>query len=182
MQTQYKHRLTTPINWMSHLHIQWKRNEETRKLFQEMQMRIAFRTRNTTKHSKTPPIKSYKKNGVYQMKCMDCPLIYTGQTGWIFYTRYKQHVQAIRNNNAISGYSNHILNTGHMWEYNSYTENHKNRQKGKTTKYIRKIEHIQGEFLLFWPVPRLCASQRPMHCWLRGAHKFCQWISMPDGQ
>jgi hypothetical protein len=29
--------------------------------------------------------------------------------------RYKEHIQAIRNNNSSSGYSNHILNTGHTY-------------------------------------------------------------------
>jgi hypothetical protein len=41
---------------------------------------------------------------------LDCPLKYIGQTG-----RYKEHMQAIRNNNSNSGYSNHILNAGHNY-------------------------------------------------------------------
>jgi hypothetical protein len=48
------------------------------------------------------------------MKCLDCPLC-TGQKGRIFHTRYKEHTQAIRNNNSNSEYSNHILNTGHTY-------------------------------------------------------------------
>jgi hypothetical protein len=40
-------------------------------------------------------------------------LKYTGQIGRIFNTRYKDHIQAIRNINSTSGYSNRILNTGH---------------------------------------------------------------------
>jgi hypothetical protein len=46
---------------------------------------------------------------------MDCPLKYIGQTGRTFKTRYKDHIQAIRNNNSNSGYSKHILNTGHTY-------------------------------------------------------------------
>jgi hypothetical protein len=49
------------------------------------------------------------------MKCLDCPLKYKGQTGRAFHTRYKEHIHAIRNNNSNSGYSNHILNTGHKY-------------------------------------------------------------------
>jgi hypothetical protein len=49
------------------------------------------------------------------MKCMDCPLQYMGQTGRTFETRYKEHIQAIRNNNGNSGFSNHVLNTGHAY-------------------------------------------------------------------
>jgi hypothetical protein len=47
------------------------------------------------------------------MKCLDCPLKYIGQTGRTFHTRYKEHIQEIRNTNGNSGYSDHILNTGH---------------------------------------------------------------------
>jgi hypothetical protein len=54
------------------------------------------------------------------MNCLDCLLKYTGQTGRTFHTRYKEHIYAIRNNNANSGYANHILNTGH--KYDTITE------------------------------------------------------------
>jgi hypothetical protein len=47
------------------------------------------------------------------MKCLDCPLKYTGQTGRSFKTTYKEHAQAIRSNNSNSGYQTHILNTVH---------------------------------------------------------------------
>jgi hypothetical protein len=47
------------------------------------------------------------------MRDIDCPLKYMGQTGRIFQTRYKEHIQGIRNNIDNSGYSNRILNTGH---------------------------------------------------------------------
>jgi hypothetical protein len=47
------------------------------------------------------------------MKCLDWPLKYVGQTGRTFIVRYKEHIYAIRSNNSNSGYSNHILNTGH---------------------------------------------------------------------
>jgi hypothetical protein len=33
--------------------------------------------------------------------------------GRTFQTRYREHTQAVRNNNGSSGYSSHILNTGH---------------------------------------------------------------------
>jgi hypothetical protein len=49
------------------------------------------------------------------MKCMDCPLKYTGQTGQTFQTRYREHIQAIRNTNSNSEYSSRILNMGHAY-------------------------------------------------------------------
>jgi hypothetical protein len=46
---------------------------------------------------------------------MQYVLKYAGQTGRTFYTRNKENVEAIRNNNINSGYQNHILSTGHAY-------------------------------------------------------------------
>jgi hypothetical protein len=60
--------------------------------------------------------------------------------------QYEEHMQAIRNNNSNSRYSNHILNTGHIWNHNRYHGHHKNTQKRKTfIKQIGKIPHIQNQ-------------------------------------
>jgi hypothetical protein len=48
------------------------------------------------------------------MKCLDCPLKYIGQTGRMFKIEFKEHIQAIRNNNSNSGYRNNILSTETM--------------------------------------------------------------------
>jgi hypothetical protein len=80
------------------------------------------------------------------MKCQDCPLKYIGQTDRTFHTRYKEHIQAIKSNNSYSGYSNHILNTGHA--YGTITDTMgivKTAKKRVTSKYTRKIPHIQIE-------------------------------------
>jgi hypothetical protein len=73
------------------------------------------------------------------MKCLDCPLKYIGQTGRIFHTRYKEHIHAIRNNNSNSGYSNHILNTGH--KYGTITDTMdiiRTHRKGKHLNTLEK--------------------------------------------
>jgi hypothetical protein len=57
----------------------------------------------------------YSRSGIYQMKCLDCPLKCIGQTGLTFNIRYKEHIHDIRSNNSNSRYSNHILNTGHTY-------------------------------------------------------------------
>jgi hypothetical protein len=49
------------------------------------------------------------------MKCLDCPLKYTGQTGRTFHTSYKEYLQSIRNNSSNLGYSSHMLNMGHAY-------------------------------------------------------------------
>jgi hypothetical protein len=47
------------------------------------------------------------------MKFMECGGTYVGQTGRKFRVRYKEHVRDIKNNKENTGYSHHILNTGH---------------------------------------------------------------------
>jgi hypothetical protein len=93
------------------------------KIFKDTQLNIACRTQNTIENILRHNTKTekYDNSGVYQMKCIDCPLRYIGQTGRTFKVRYKEHIQAIRNNNGNSGYSNHILNTGHTYGTINYT-------------------------------------------------------------
>jgi hypothetical protein len=55
------------------------------------------------------------ENDTYQMKCLDCPLKYLGQTDRAFCTKYKEHIQAVIYSNNNSGYSNSTLNTGQKY-------------------------------------------------------------------
>jgi hypothetical protein len=45
---------------------------------------------------------------------------YIGQAGRKYYTRYKEHIQAIRNISSTSGLSKHILSMAHA--YGSITD------------------------------------------------------------
>jgi hypothetical protein len=57
----------------------------------------------------------------------------------------KDHLQAIRNNNSNSGYSNHILNTGHKYGTMADTMNIiRTHRKGKCLN-TGKISHIQDQ-------------------------------------
>jgi hypothetical protein len=84
---------------------------------------------------------------MYQMRCMDWPLKYIGQTGRTFKTRYKEHIQAIRNNNGNSGYSKHILKMGHT--YASITNTMKvlkTERKGKLLNTLERYYMYCGIF------------------------------------
>jgi hypothetical protein len=59
------------------------------------------------------------------------------QTGRTFKTRCK-HIHAIRTNNGNSGYSNHILNTGHA--YGSITNTMKVLKTEKKGKHLNTLE------------------------------------------
>jgi hypothetical protein len=87
------------------------------KIFKDTHLKIAFSTQNTIGSILRHQTKTekYDNSGIYQIKCLDYPLRYIGQTGRMFKIRFKEHIQAIRNNNSNSGYSSHILNTGHTY-------------------------------------------------------------------
>jgi hypothetical protein len=75
------------------------------KLFRDMQIRITFRIQNTVQnvlkaHTQTG---KYNRSGINQMKCLAFPLKYRGQTERTLNTRYKEHIQDVRNNRN-SGY------------------------------------------------------------------------------
>jgi hypothetical protein len=50
------------------------------------------------------------------MKCRDCSLKYIGQTERTFKTRYKEHIYNRKCNNSNTGYSKHMLDTGHSYD------------------------------------------------------------------
>jgi hypothetical protein len=85
----------------------------------------------------------FDQSEIYKLKCSSCPKTYIGQTGRSFKTRYKEHIQDIRNNRTKTGFSQHILNTGH--QYNNM-ENCMNiikiQEKGKL-RNTGKILYLQ---------------------------------------
>jgi hypothetical protein len=113
------------------------------KIFKDTQLSVAFRTQNTIENilrQKTETEK-YDNSGVYQMKCLDCPMKYIGQIVRTFKVRYKEHIQAIRNNNGNSGYSNHILNTGHTYgTINDTMDVIRNGRKGRHFNTLEKYD------------------------------------------
>jgi hypothetical protein len=82
------------------------------KLFKDAQVRPTSQTKNTVQNilKSHPLMDRYDKMAIYQMKSMAFPLIQIGQRCRTFYTRYKEVIWAIKNNNGSSDYLNHILN------------------------------------------------------------------------
>jgi hypothetical protein len=101
---------------MGHFHIQRKRNKKNRKTIQghanENSIWKLNTIRNLRRHLRT---NKYNKSGIYQIKCLVCPLKHIGKSGRIFHTIFKEYIQAVRNNNSNSGYSSGALNTGHIY-------------------------------------------------------------------
>ncbi|PNF33207.1 hypothetical protein B7P43_G11691 [Cryptotermes secundus] len=94
-----------------------KEVRKIKRLFRDTKIKLAFSTQNTIQNILKPKsqMDKYNRSGIYQIKCLDCPLKYAGQTGRTFKTRYKEHIHDIKSNNSNSGYSSHILNTGHRY-------------------------------------------------------------------
>jgi hypothetical protein len=102
--------------WATFTHI-GKETRKITKVFQNTTIKIAYRTKNNIQHTLRPKLHrdKYDNSGIYRIKCLDCPMVYIGQTGRKFNTRYKEHTHDIRHNNGNTGYSEHILNTGHTY-------------------------------------------------------------------
>jgi hypothetical protein len=128
-----------------HSHTVGRKPNKSLKLFKDTHIKIAYKTWNTIqkltkRHTQS---EKYDNSGIYQLKCLDCPPKYIGQTGRAFHTRYKEHILAVKNNDGNSGYSNHILNTGHKYGPITDTMDIIKTQKRKTHQHTRKIPHTQ---------------------------------------
>jgi hypothetical protein len=68
------------------------------KLYRGTGIKVAFRMQNTIQNilRSRPQVDKYSRSGIYQMKCLDCPLKYVGQTGRTFNTRYKEATTVIQ--------------------------------------------------------------------------------------
>jgi hypothetical protein len=77
-----------------------------------MDMNIAHTTNNTVRQHTEWRRKPNKcdNSGAYWIKYLDCPLLYVGQTGRFFQTRYKDHIRLVISNQHNSNYASHILN------------------------------------------------------------------------
>jgi hypothetical protein len=85
---------------------------------------VAFRTRNSLgkclkqKSLDVGNSGKYDACGIYKMKCRSCPSVYIGQTGRSFKVRFKEHMSDIVHNRNKTGYSQHVLNSGHERAHN----------------------------------------------------------------
>jgi hypothetical protein len=91
----------------------------------------------------------YNESGVYQLKCQSCPIVYIGQTGRNFKTRFKEHVLDIKNNRSKTRFSHHILDTGHMHgNIENITEILNLHEKGNYLNTLEKFHIYKDNKLL----------------------------------
>jgi len=96
------------------------------KILKKFNIKVAFRTRNTLEnwlgckqlYPNEDKGDKYDTCGIYKLNCRSCDGSYIGQTGRNFKTRFKEHVNDIKNNRGKTGYSQHILENGHERAHN----------------------------------------------------------------
>jgi hypothetical protein len=81
------------------------------------------------------------------LKFQNCPGRYIGRTGRKFKTRYKEHIQDIRKQQIKTGFSHHILNTGHSYNNIENTLKILNIQDKGPYLNTRKIPYTTVELL-----------------------------------
>jgi hypothetical protein len=63
---------------------------------------------------------------------------YVGQMGRTFNTRYKEHIYNIKSSNSNTGYSKHVLDTGHA--YDTMEETMDVVRIGRKGQYMNTLE------------------------------------------
>ena len=83
--------------------------------FKNTKIKVTYSTRNTLKkllmgkHHNSPQQSVYERSGIYQTTCPTCNMKYTGQTGRLFNTRFREHLRDIKNGYGKSRYLYCIL-------------------------------------------------------------------------
>ena len=94
-----------------------KETSLVKKLFKNTNVKVAYMTKNSLrkflKPQNIPKPDKYEKNGVYQLECLTCHKIYTGQTGRPFHVRYREHYNDFKYANKGSTFAQHIINDRH---------------------------------------------------------------------
>jgi hypothetical protein len=93
------------------------------KKFKSDKFKPAFYTNNSIKRyimnnkSKIMPLNN---SGVYKIKCENCEKVYIGQTGRKIVTRAEEHLKAVKNFSINSEMADHVRETGHNFNINSF--------------------------------------------------------------
>jgi hypothetical protein len=131
--------------WITFIYVGKQTTLITELLKNNTNLRIAYKVNNTIEKNlytrNKPDISNkYKHSGVYQLKCLDCGKNYIGQTGRNFKQRYREHINDIRQNKEKSGFSQHILNTGHR--YSTIDDTMKILYRNKKGRLLNTVEQF----------------------------------------
>lgn len=86
-----------------------------------------------------PKSNKLNKNGIYQIKCMQCDMIYIGQSGRAIKNRIKEHVANINSNKSTTGFADHCIRNNHHLDENDVKILHCER-KGKKLNLLELLE------------------------------------------
>ena len=87
------------------------------KVFRKQNLCVALKNKNKiskslNRNKDKQNCQKYRNNGVYQLWCKDCPLVYIGQTGRQFQMKFKEH--SYKNIYTNSTYAQHLMNHGYF--------------------------------------------------------------------
>jgi hypothetical protein len=90
------------------------------KLFKKTHVKVAFTTNNNlgrllNNNSTHGSTNKFQLNGVYQLNCPTCNKKYTGQTGYPFLVRYREHYNDYKYMNNKSRFAEHVREEGHTF-------------------------------------------------------------------
>jgi len=88
-------------------------------LFRNTNIDITFKT-TTTLHYLIKPtaptrLQEQEKSGIYKITCKTCHKAYVGQTSRNLKSRFREHIQYIKNNDPRSAYALHMINCRHEY-------------------------------------------------------------------
>jgi len=89
-------------------------------LFKYSNLNFAFRATNTIQQQLTEKPTYKNPSGIYKLKCNTCGNVYVGQSGRSINVRHKENIRYIRNNNPLSAYALHILQS--RYEYGTIAD------------------------------------------------------------
>ncbi len=91
---------------------------------------------------KTPREKSKIKGVVYEIPCMDCSMVYVGETGRTLDKRLKEHQYAVKRHDEKNGIAVHAWNSNH--KVNWLEAKVKERVENYTRRRITEAVVIQS--------------------------------------
>jgi hypothetical protein len=94
------------------------------RVLRKFNINVSFQTNNSLenclkrKNLFSGSNEKYNRCGIYKMKYESFSKVYIGRTGRSFKVQFKGHMSDIVHNREKTGYSHHVLNSGHETAHN----------------------------------------------------------------
>ena len=138
----------TKCKWATFTYV-WKETSFVTNVFRRADLKIAFRTNNTTGnlfgHRKPAPEK-FTPSGAYKLTCPDCNKAYVWQTERRFSIRYNENKIAFDNNSHTSSFAQHLHEHAHSFGPTDDVMQSLHHHKKAHLNTVEKF-HIHAEYV-----------------------------------